>query len=139
MSLLVRGADLGAKVRRNTYLWQVLETIGIMTLLLNLAGCAGYGTPTSVQANDATKQPTSRARRGNADGSAASLQITTNSLPSGQESASYAVALTARGGTLPYTWSILSGSLPPGLALDAATGAIAGMPSASGQYSFTVQ
>jgi IPT/TIG domain/Putative Ig domain len=142
MSLLLRGADLGAKVRRNTYLWQVLETIGIMTLLLNLGGCAGYGSPSSVQANDATKQPTSRApkgNKGNADGSAASLQITTNSLPTGQESASYAVALTARGGTLPYTWSILSGSLPPGLALGAATGAIAGMPSASGQYSFTVQ
>jgi hypothetical protein len=67
------------------------------------------------------------------------LQITTSSLPGGQLQASYSATLAATGGTQPYSWSVAAGSLPPGLALSASTGVIAGMPSASGQYSFTVQ
>jgi len=51
----------------------------------------------------------------------------------------YTAALTATGGTQSYSWSVVAGSLPPGLVLGGSTGAIAGTPSASGQYSFTVQ
>jgi hypothetical protein len=37
----------------------------------------------------------------------------------------------------PVTWSIPSGQLPPGLALDTATGAITGTPTTAGSYTFT--
>ncbi len=47
------------------------------------------------------------------------------------------ITLAATGGTLPYTWSISGGSLPAGLSLNSATGAVSGNPSAAGTYSFT--
>ena len=48
----------------------------------------------------------------------------------------YSVALAATGGTGPYTYSISSGSLPPGLTLSS-TGAIGGTSTTVGTYTFT--
>jgi hypothetical protein len=47
--------------------------------------------------------------------------------------------LTATGGTQPYTWSIISGTLPAGLILNASTGAITGTPTGSGTSTFTAK
>src|SRR6185369_4332871 len=47
--------------------------------------------------------------------------------------------LASSGGTLPYNWSISSGSLPTGLSLNSGTGVISGTPTAGGSSSFTVQ
>jgi hypothetical protein len=41
--------------------------------------------------------------------------VTTASLPNGAQNVAYTATLAATGGTLPYTWSITSGSLPTGL------------------------
>jgi large repetitive protein len=41
---------------------------------------------------------------------------------------------TATGGSGTYTWSLTSGALPPGLVLDPAKGAIAGVPQAAGNF-----
>jgi hypothetical protein len=58
-------------------------------------------------------------------------------ISSGQIGAGYSSSLSATGGTGPYTYSILNGSLPPGLFL--VGNAISGTPTADGQYSFTAQ
>ncbi len=52
---------------------------------------------------------------------------------------SYSASLAATGGVAPLTWSVTSGSLPGGLTLNGSTGVISGTPSATGQFSFTVQ
>ncbi|MBI1920576.1 MAG: putative Ig domain-containing protein [Geobacter sp.] len=65
--------------------------------------------------------------------------IKTASLPSVAVDSAYTQPLTAAGGTTPYTWSIISGTLPAGLNLEANTGVISGIPTASGTSTFTVQ
>jgi hypothetical protein len=59
----------------------------------------------------------------------ATLAITTTSLPSANEGAFYSLALSATGGTPPYSnWTVSSGSLPPPLTLNSASGVISGIP-----------
>jgi hypothetical protein len=65
--------------------------------------------------------------------------IGTASLPGGTQNAAYSDTLAATGGTTPYTWSISSGTLPAGLALASATGAITGIPTTTGTSTFTVK
>ncbi len=68
------------------------------------------------------------------------LTITTNSpLPTGTVSQNYSTTLIATGGTAPLSWSIVSGSLPPGLSLNPATGVIAGVPTTAGTFVPTIR
>ena len=56
------------------------------------------------------------------------IQVSTTSLPNGTQGAAYTGYLTATGGSGVYTWSLTSGTLPPGLSLNPSTGAITGTP-----------
>lgn len=67
-----------------------------------------------------------------------SLQITTaDPLTEGQLGVGYTKTLSAIGGSPPYTWAVLSGSLPPGLNL-VSSGVITGTPVLLGDYNFQV-
>lgn len=68
----------------------------------------------------------------------APLVLTSTTVPNGVLNLSYSVSLTASGGEAPYSWSVASGALPPGIALSG-DGDLAGTPTAAGQFAFTVQ
>ena len=59
--------------------------------------------------------------------------------PGGEVNVAYSDQLTVTGGTSPYTWSVSTGTLPPGLTLGASTGLLSGTPTTAGSYSFTVK
>jgi hypothetical protein len=69
------------------------------------------------------------------------LSFLTTSLPDATEGSSYSEHVNVTGGTSPYTWTIVSGSLPNGLTLRASTGIINGTPDddTAGSYSFTIK
>jgi uncharacterized protein YhjY with autotransporter beta-barrel domain len=68
-----------------------------------------------------------------------SLTLNPATLPAGTQGIAYNQAVTASGGTGPYTYAITAGSLPAGLSLNPSTGAITGTPTGSGASGFTVQ
>lgn len=65
--------------------------------------------------------------------------ITTTSVPSAVEATAYSASLTAGGGLPPYQWSIVSGSLPSGLQLNATTGILSGSATQAGTFTFSVE
>ena len=64
--------------------------------------------------------------------------IVASPLPTGQVNVSYLATLTAVPLTCPCTWTVTSGSLPPGLTLNATSGTISGIPTTAGNFAFFV-
>ncbi|HEX8409722.1 MAG TPA: ice-binding family protein [Thermoanaerobaculia bacterium] len=66
--------------------------------------------------------------------------ITVNpaTLPAGTAGLPYNQNVTATGGTAPYTFTVTAGSLPTGLTLNPATGAITGTPTTTGPFNVTI-
>ncbi len=69
--------------------------------------------------------------------------ITSPNLPDATIGACYSFTFQAKWGTptptAKYTWSIIGGSLSPGLSLDEPSGTIYGIPTQTGTYSFTIR
>lgn len=139
-------AILSASGGQLPYSWTV--TAGALPAGLTLDAARGVisGRPTTAQhasftigVSDAAapNQTASRAFTVIING-AGTLTISTAALGGGAVGVAYAASLGATGGTTPYTWALSAGSLPPGLTLGAATGAIGGTPTAAGTFSVTV-
>ena len=67
------------------------------------------------------------------------LAVTAGTLPSTAIGQAYSASVKAQGGMAPYRWSVASGSLPAGLALNPATGEIAGTATGSGVFTFAAR
>ncbi len=69
---------------------------------------------------------------------ASPLTITTTGLTGVTSGITYSANLKASGGSTPYSWTLVSGSLPTGFSLSS-SGSLAGTTTKLGQFNFTVQ
>jgi hypothetical protein len=113
-----------APILRRRLVVGILGTVILPVLMVGLLGCAGF---TGASKPSATSSP------------ASSLRIVTNTLPVGATQNQYKTVLGAMGGMGPYSWTNIGGQLPPGIALNPATGIIAGVPTQAGTFSFTTK
>src|SRR5207237_10173420 len=67
-----------------------------------------------------------------------SIGILPSSLPGATQNIPYSQTLTGVGGQSPYTFLVISGTLPTGLLLSN-SGVISGTPTVPGPFSFTLQ
>jgi len=101
--------------------------------------------PTPTDPNSCTDDPTDpfHCSTGDGDNKYDPSIITNPNLPDATKGACYLFRFEAKWGTpIPtakYTWSIISGSLPPGLSLHGPSGTIYGTPTQTGAYSFTIK
>ena len=70
---------------------------------------------------------------------ATGLGISCGSPPSGIAGIFYSTTFPSGGNIGTVTYSIISGSLPPGLLLNGSTGTASGIPTSAGTFTFTVQ
>jgi hypothetical protein len=113
---------------------------------LQSSSCAITGTPTqlglfnfTVSVTDGETPPATATGALSIDVTDSTLTVTTRSLPAGNVNLPYSAVVQASGGDGNNTWSVASGTLPPGLSLNSSTGAISGTPTTQGQSNFIIE
>ncbi|MEO5936790.1 MAG: putative Ig domain-containing protein [Terriglobales bacterium] len=129
---------------KSPYVWMV--SAGVLPNGLTLASDSGMISGTAMTAGTATFTVTMT----DAAGSALAKQLAITVNPAAATSASgkmwgaiqgspYAFTMATPTGSAPFSWSVATGALPPGLSLDTARGTIQGTPTTDGTYAFTIQ
>jgi len=70
--------------------------------------------------------------------STAALDFSTKTLPVASVGRSYSATVKLVGGQGPFQWTLVKGTIPPGLRLQGDTGSIAGTPNQAGSFRFTL-
>lgn len=123
------------------YAWSIAS--GSLPLGLNISSAGQIsGTPTASGASNPIVQVTDSVGATATQSLTITIDvpvtITTTSLPSATIGVPYNQTLTATGGVGTYTWTFVSGILPPGITL-ASSGLLGGTPTTGGTFTFTVQ
>jgi hypothetical protein len=129
------------------YTWSISSGSLPAWATLNAATGAITGTPTATGTTNFTVKVTDSSSPANTATAPlsitinAALVVTTTSIPNGSVGTQYNATVNASGGLQPYSWNILSGSLPPGLSPNNNNNSlnISGTPTTAGSYPFTVQ
>nr|WP_269800651.1 putative Ig domain-containing protein [Janthinobacterium sp. 64] len=100
---------------------------------------AGYAGPDSFMYTATNASGTSAPASMSVTVGVPGVSLTPATLPNPTAEAAYTASLTAAGGMAPYTYSVASGSLPPGLSLNAATGVVSGTTNAAGSVTFSLR
>lgn len=137
-------ADLQATGGKTPYSWALKSGTLPPGLSLSAAG-AITGTPTvagninglTFEVTDADKSTAISKNLNLKINLSPAPLVTTTSLPNGTVGFAYSASMQATGGKPPYTWSVKAGTLPAGVILSP-TGAIAGTPTSSGDFSSLV-
>jgi hypothetical protein len=118
------------------------------TKVFSFAGSSGlvFGTPKTAGTFTATIQVKDEARNTDTEtftfeiAPAEAPTITTEALNNGTVGEFYCCGnLFASGGVPPYTWTVVAGTLPPGLELPRRANTISGTPTTAGAFTFTVR
>ncbi len=136
--------NLTAQGGSTPYSWDVVIGSGTLPPGITISSQGRLeGTPTSggifpltVRVTDASGNSFQSALPLRID--ATTLTVATTSLAGASTNVPYSQGFTSIGGTAPYTFSLLSGTLPPGLSLTQA-GVLSGSPTAAGTYNFSIR
>ena len=112
-----------------------------LTLDPSTGGVSGTPTtpgtwPFTLSATDGAAQVASQSESVTVDPALAQLPT---ALPGGETGVAYGATPSVTGGSGAVTWSVVDGTLPAGLVLDPATGAITGTPTGPGTTTFTLR
>ena len=128
------------------YIWSLAS--GTLPPGLTLNASTGYLTGTSttigsysftVKVTDSQSTPYTATKAFTLDVTVAPLTVSTTAMAATTVGTSTSRFIAAVGGVKPYTWTLASGTLPPGLTLNASTGYLTGMPTTTGSFSFIVK
>ena len=124
--------------------WTAASNAGFITVTSGVSGTGNGVVGFSVASNTGAARSGTLTIAGQtytvnqSAGTPGSIAITTPPvLAPGNVGSTYSVTLSATGGKPPYVWS-LSGSLPPGLLLNASQGLISGTPTSPGTFGFSL-
>lgn len=137
----------GAQAKNVYWIVNSSATIGTFTVFVgNILALTSITTATSASVNGkllarngtVTLDTNAVTSPSCASSSCPTITFDPSSLPSGRIRRIYDITVTASGGTAPYTYTLISGSLPTGATLNSSTGQITGFITESGQFDFTI-
>jgi hypothetical protein len=111
-----------------------LSASGLLNGVPTVAGTSSF----TLQVADSESTPQKATLAATLVISDGTVSITSPSLPQGTINTAYSATFAATGGTPPYTWSIVTGTLPAGLTLSS-NGTISGTPTTVGSSTILVK